>query len=164
VYLPANLRFEGIREKLHGAFSSFPDGNDWAWVSAQNPSIMGICNGRSVARVGSVIAMDGAIDGVRYLSKAMVAEAGREQASGVCPMLGPITWGLGFGLHNPAFPAPSPTSMHWGGFGGSWTLMDPKAQISLGYVPNNLRFDASELLDRRLGRFWYVLHELLPSL
>jgi hypothetical protein len=54
--------------------------------------------------------------------------------------------------------------MHWGGLGGSWVLVDPRAQFSLGYVPNNWRFDESELLDRRLGRFWHVLRELLPSL
>ncbi len=42
--------------------------------------------------------------------------------------------------------------------------IDPTAQVSLGYAPNNLRFDESELLGRRLVRFWRVLHELSPTL
>jgi CubicO group peptidase (beta-lactamase class C family) len=163
VQLPADLSFEGLREKTYHAFGD-ADWNGWAWLSAEFPGTTGIGNGRSVAKIAAIMATGGVIDGVRYLSEAMVAEAGREQASGVCMMFGPITWGLGLGLHNPAFPAPSPTSMHWGGFGGSWALMDPAAQVSLGYTPNNFRFDESEVFDRRLARFWRVLQELLPSL
>ena len=155
--------FEGIRGKIYRSFSGF-DPKQWAWMSAECPGAMGVGNGRSIAQLGSIMAMGGTVGGVQYLSPQMVVEAGREQASGECSVLGPITWGLGFGLHNPAFPAPSDTSMHWGGFGGSWGLIDPRAQLSLGYTPNNFRFDESELLDRRLSRFWRVLRELLPSL
>jgi CubicO group peptidase (beta-lactamase class C family) len=163
VQMPGDPRFEGIRAKVYLSFQ-WADWNEWAWLSTEYPGASGICNGRSLAKIGAIIATGGTVDGVRYLSEAMVAQAGREQVSGTCLMFGPITWGLGFGLHNPAFPAPSPTSMHWGGFGGSWALMDPKAQVSLGYAPNNFRFDDSELVDRRLGRFWHVLSELLPTL
>jgi len=165
VQTPPDLSFEGLHKKIYLSLTDFdPAVTQPAWMLTECPGTIGLGNGRSIAKLGSIMAMGGAVDGVPYLSPQMVAEAGREQATGVCPIHGPITWGLGFGLHNPAFPAPSPTCMHWGGFGGSWLLIDPKAQLSLGYTPNNFRLDGSELLDRRLGRFWHVLREMLPSL
>jgi CubicO group peptidase (beta-lactamase class C family) len=114
--------------------------------------------------LGAVFANGGAVRDVRLLSPEITRLAGQPQATGQCPYLGGITWGLGFGLHNPAFPAPTPTSLHWGGFGGSWMLADPRARVSLGYAPNNFRLDEDEKHDRRLGRFWRVLRDLLPGL
>jgi hypothetical protein len=65
-------------------------------------------------------------------------------------------------LHSKYFVAPSPTSVHWGGYGGSWGLADPRARVSLGYTPNNLL--VSEGQDRRLRRFTIALQRLLPTL
>ncbi len=41
------------------------------------PSVNGCGNGRSIARLCAILAMGGELDGVRYLSRAMVEEAGR---------------------------------------------------------------------------------------
>ena len=75
----------------------------------------------------------------------------------------PIAYGLGFGLDNAAFPAPTPTCFHWGGIGGSWALMDPKAQASLGYAPNHLAMGPSSQ-DIRDARLSDALATLLPTL
>ncbi len=154
---------EGVSGRIYRSIPRL-DPADWAFYAAELPGVNGVANGRAIARLCAIIAMGGELDSVRFLSPALAAEAGLAQASGLCPMLGPITFGLGFGLHNPAFPAPTPTSMHWGGFGGSWAFADPRAQVSLGYAPNNWRLDTDELHDRRLARFWRVLAELLPTL
>jgi hypothetical protein len=63
--------------------------------------------------------MRGTLDGVRYVSSDLIDEAGRLQAEGICPLLGPIRLGLGLGLSSEAYSAPSLTSLHWGGMGGS---------------------------------------------
>lgn len=103
---------------------------------------------------------------MRYLSEATVREAVTEQVEAVDDYLGGIRLGLGLGLHSEAFPAPSPTSVHWGGYGGSWGLMDPRAGVSLGYAPNQMFADTAEMLtnEPRLERFNRALADILPRL
>lgn len=141
-----------------------PD-NSFETNSAELPSGSGKGNARSIARVCAILAMGGELDGERYMSRAMADEAGREQVFAEDPFFGWIKFGLGFGLHNPMFPAPSPTAFHWGGYGGSWALVDQKGGVSLGYAPNNLRLDVTlSGVDPRLDRISGALEKLLPGL
>ncbi len=136
----------------------------WKVASASIPSVLGFGNGRSIARLCAIFAMQGRLGWRRYLSKRMVAEAAREQIYGEDLYIGMIRWGLGFGLDSVDFPAPSPTSFHWGGAGGSWGVMDPKSQVSLGYAPNNFLSGAGAAMDPRLARFNAALTKLMPTL
>lgn len=143
----------------------------WERCVAEIPSGGGIGTARGVALACAIVANGGELGGVRFLSPAIVALAGAEHAYGRCPYLGGVRLGLGFGLDSKEFPAPTPTSMHWGGYGGSWALADPRAAFSLGYAPNNWVIpppDATQLnpeaQDPRLGRLTGVLRDLLPSL
>ena len=65
--------------------------------------------------------------------------------------------GLGFGIDSAEFPAPVPTAMHWGGYGGSGCMMDPVSGLSCGYAPNNWVVpempDGQLAMDRRVVRF-----------
>lgn len=110
-------------------------------MDAVIPSTSGIGNGRSIARIGSVIALRGEVDGRRYLSPELVDEACREQSFLDDHLLGPLRIGLGFGLDHWYYAAPTPTSVAWGGFGGSYVCMDPTIGLSVGYAPNGLRYD-----------------------
>jgi CubicO group peptidase (beta-lactamase class C family) len=136
----------------------------WGRLSAVMPAANGYGNGRSIARVCAILAMNGKVRGRRFMSPAMVAEAATEQVYGDDLYIGRISWGLGFGLNSPDYPAPSPTAFHWGGAGGSWGVMDPKAQVSLGYAPNRLLGGAGAALDPRLARLSAALSALLPGL
>ena len=114
---------------------------DWvvpSRMAAVLPSTSGIGNGRSIARITSMMAMGGELDGRRYLSRATVEEAGTEQSFEEDRLLGWCRYGLGFGLDSEYFPASTPTSMHWGGFGGSLATMDPATGMSVGFAPNRL--------------------------
>jgi CubicO group peptidase (beta-lactamase class C family) len=114
---------------------------DWvvpSRMAAVLPSASGIGNGRSIARIGAVMAMGGELDGRRYLSRATVEEAGTEQSFEEDRLLGWCRYGLGFGLDSEYFRASTPTSMHWGGFGGSLATMDPATGMSVGFAPNRL--------------------------
>lgn len=110
-------------------------------LGALLPSMMGITNARGVARIGSVIAANGSVDGRHYLRPETVAEAGREQSFKDDPFIGPVRLGLGFGIHHDGFPTPTPSTMHWGGFGGSLATMDPATGLSFAYVPNKLSLE-----------------------
>ena len=139
---------------------------DWQFLSADIPSGTGFGNGRSLAQICAIFAMGGEVGGVRYLSERMVQEVGKEQVFAEDPLMGPLRFGLGLALNSSYFPAPSKTSIHWGGFGGSWGLADPKARVSLGYAPNNLivETDGDLPMEPRLRRFSAALERLLPTL
>lgn len=136
----------------------------WKFLSASMPSVLGFSNGRAIAKMCAIFAMQGRLGWRRYMSKRMVAEAGREQVYGEDLYIGMIKWGLGFGLDSKDFPAPSPTSFHWGGVGGSWGVMDPKSKVSLGYAPNNFLPGAGASMDPRLALFNAVLRDVIAKL
>ena len=117
---------------------------DWvkpSRLAAVLPSAGGVGNGRSIARIGSIIANRGEVDGRRYLSESTVAEAGREQSYLEDRLLGMLRLGLGLAIDSEEFPAPSPTTMHWGGWGGSSLMADPASGMSVGFAPNKLLLD-----------------------
>ena len=114
---------------------------DWvvpSRMAAVMPSASGIGNARSIARICAMLAMGGELDGRRFLSRETVEEAGTEQSFAEDRVIGWCRYGLGFGLDSEYFRAPTPTSMHWGGFGGSLATMDPATGMSVGFAPNRL--------------------------
>ena len=149
-------------------WSSVGPGNGASWErrSAVSPANNGYGNGRSVARLCSIMAMGGELDGKRYLSREIVAQAAEEQAYAEDFGFGWLRMGLGFGLHSEQFPAPTPTCFHWGGYVGAWGVMDPESGLSLGYTCNGLivEWDDGISLDPRLRRFKDVLGQLAAEL
>ena len=120
-------------------FQSLGPGDPTTWVhrSAEVPSSVAFSNARALAELGSIFALDGTWNGVRYLAPELVREASTEQCYVEDQACGWISYGLTFGLHSDAYPAPTPTSFHWGGFGGSWWLMDRPSRVSVAYVMND---------------------------
>jgi CubicO group peptidase (beta-lactamase class C family) len=158
---------QGIAGKLYDTISLAEFGSIES-LAAEMPSGNGYTNGRAIAKACAIVANGGTVDGTRFLSAPTIAAAGTEQAYGQCPYLGWIKLGLGFGIDSKEFPAPSPTSMHWGGFGGSMGVMDPRTGVSFGYAPNNFVVPSvtnGQLEpDLRQKRFHNVLVNLLPTL
>jgi CubicO group peptidase (beta-lactamase class C family) len=126
------------------------------------PGANGFSNARGLVRVGEIMASGGQVDGRRYLSKATVDDAAREHSDAEDQLMGPVRRGLFFGLHSDVFPAPTPTSIHWGGYGGSWLTMDPESGISCAYTPN--RWLTAEAWYARQFKQWRVLADVLHSL
>jgi CubicO group peptidase (beta-lactamase class C family) len=110
------------------------------WRRAEIPAAGGIGNARSVARVHSMLACGGEVDGVRLLSEKMVHRILEEQTSGVDRVLGvPIRYGMGFGLIDETFPlSPNGRAFFWGGWGGSIAVVDLDAHVSIAYVMNRM--------------------------
>jgi CubicO group peptidase (beta-lactamase class C family) len=134
----------------------------WERFSAEIPAGNGYGNGRSIARLCAIFAGGGALDGVRYLSKAIVDEASTEQAFAIDDYLGGVSFGLGFGLDSGFFAGPTRTAFHWGGYGGSEGLMDQATGLSFGYAMNNLIVGDVEggFVTSRLGRFFDAIKQI----
>lgn len=116
-----------------------PAYSDRAWRAAEIPSSNGHGNARSAARVGSLLACGGKLDGLRLLSRSTINQAIEEQFNGIDIVLGvPVRWGLGFGLANEKLSYLNPRTFYWGGFGGSWLEIDPDAGMCFSYVMNKL--------------------------
>ena len=136
--------------------------NTRAWRAAEIPAANGQANARGAARVMSALACGGAVDGVRLLSAAALANAITEQCYGVDLVLGPMRWGLGFMLVSKDLPlTPNPRSFGHGGWGGSFALADCDARVSLAYVMN--RMSPGTVGDKRLARLLRAVYGGLAS-
>jgi CubicO group peptidase (beta-lactamase class C family) len=121
-----------------------------AWRRAEIPAAGGIGNARAVARVHSVFACGGTVDGIRLLSEAGVEQVLEEQTKGTDLVLGvPLRFGMGFGLNDASFPvSPNERAFFWGGWGGSLAIIDLEARVSIAYVMNRM---ATDMLGDRRG-------------
>jgi CubicO group peptidase (beta-lactamase class C family) len=110
------------------------------WRRAEIPAANGHGNARSVARVLSVLACGGALDGVRLLGEATLRRAIEPQAYAKDLVLGrTFRWGLGFMLTSAELPlGPNPNVFGHGGWGGSLGFADLDARVSWAYVMNRM--------------------------
>ena len=121
------------------------------WRRAEIPAAGGIGNARSVARIHSMLACGGEVDGIRLLREETIARILEEQTNGTDKVLGvPVRFGMGFGLIDKSFPlSPNERAFFWGGWGGSIAVIDLDARVSIAYVMN--RMEANLMGDVRGG-------------
>ncbi|MHA2039255.1 MAG: serine hydrolase domain-containing protein [Promethearchaeota archaeon] len=133
----------GIKMALPGGIRDIS--GDREWQTAEIPAGNGHGNARSVAKIASIIACEGKLDGKRFISKDTLEKILEEQIVGTdLVMLIPIRWGLGVGLPLKEFPSPNPRTCWWGGMGGSAIRMDLDDHIGFGYVMNQMRNQTME--------------------
>ena len=154
---------DGMGDRVMGEFDA-TEAFDPRFLHVVAPSGTGITNGRALARIGSIVAANGVVDGRRFLSESIIEQAGTEQSFEWDLVLGKARYGLGFGLDSKYYPSPTPTTVHWGGFGGSFLTMDPATGISCGFAPNQLHFDGESRADPRRAGFWTLLGEISEGL
>ncbi|RDA89361.1 hypothetical protein CP532_6194 [Ophiocordyceps camponoti-leonardi (nom. inval.)] len=114
------------------------------WRKADLGASNGHGNARSLVRILSAVTLGGEVDGKRLLSEKTINLIGREQANGQDLVLGlPIRWAIGFAM--------TPSGVHtflpqdeggrvyfWGGWGGSWIVMDLDRRTTISYVMNKM--------------------------
>jgi CubicO group peptidase (beta-lactamase class C family) len=111
-----------------------------AWRGAEIPAAGGTGNARSIASIHRILANGGTVNGKRFLSEAGCRKALEPQIEGTDLILGqPVKYGMGFGLPSPMVPLPNPNTIFWGGYGGSLTIIDMDAHMSLGYAMNRMQ-------------------------
>ncbi|HEX4981403.1 MAG TPA: serine hydrolase domain-containing protein [Ilumatobacteraceae bacterium] len=112
-----------------------------AWRRAEIPAANGHGNARSVARVQSIVACEGEVDGVRLLSPETCGLIFEEQTNGIDLVLGaPLRFGIGYGLKHPeSYPyLPDGRVCFWGGWGGSVIIVDLDHRMTIAYMMNRM--------------------------
>ena len=90
-------------------------------------------NARSMARLQSVVACGGEVDGVRLLSPRTIDRIFEVQSNGIDLVIGiPSKWGVGYGL------APEGRVCAFGGYGGSLMVIDVDRRMTFAYVMNKM--------------------------
>ncbi|MEI5519029.1 serine hydrolase domain-containing protein [Streptomyces brasiliscabiei] len=110
------------------------------WRRAEIGAANGHGNARSLARIHSLIACGGTLDGVRLLSPSTVDLIFRQQSDGPDLVLGAhLRFGIGFGLPSPAVPYLPPGRIcFWTGWGGSVVVIDTERRAAISYVMNRM--------------------------
>ncbi|KAK9311938.1 beta-lactamase/transpeptidase-like protein [Lipomyces starkeyi] len=113
------------------------------WRQAELGAANGHGNARSVARLLSVVALGGQIDGKRHLlSPETIDLIFQQQADGVDLAANmPLRFGIGFGLsgkHTAVDWMPCGRICFWGGYGGSIVIMDLDRRLTISYVMNKM--------------------------
>ena len=112
-----------------------------AWRCAEIGAANGHGNARSVARIQSVVACGGELDGVRLLSPRTIDLIFEEQSNGVDLVLGiPLRFGIGYGLPlTETLPyVPDGRVCFWGGWGGSMIVVDVDRRMVVAYMMNKM--------------------------
>jgi len=110
-----------------------------AWRGAEIPAAGGTGNARSIAQVHAILANGGVAQGKRFMSEAGCRKALELQVEGQdLIMAAPARFGLGFGLAGGLIPLPNPSSMFWGGYGGSLAIIDMDAHTTFAYAMNRM--------------------------
>ncbi|MFJ5731707.1 serine hydrolase domain-containing protein [Streptomyces paradoxus] len=110
------------------------------WRRAEIGAASGHGNARSLARIHSVIACGGTLDGVRLLSPRTIDLIFRQQTDEPDLALGThLRFGIGFGLPSPAVPYLPPGRIcFWTGWGGSVIVIDTERRAAISYVMNTM--------------------------
>lgn len=131
-----------------------------AWRAAEIPAVNGHGNARSVAEIHTILANRGVAKGKRFMSEAGCRKALEPQIEGIdliMPRYPIARFGLGFGLPAPflKLEVPNPNTLHWGGGGLSWIIIDMDARATFAYAANKM--DRHPLDDPRAFRIFEAM-------
>jgi CubicO group peptidase (beta-lactamase class C family) len=109
------------------------------WRAAEIPAANGHGNARSVALIQQIIANNGHAQGHRFFKESTGDLIFQVHTSGVDKVLGfDVNFGLGYGLASSAVPV-GPRACYWGGFGGSFVIMDQELELTVAYMMNKMQ-------------------------
>jgi CubicO group peptidase (beta-lactamase class C family) len=114
------------------------------WRVADIGAANGHGNARSVARIQSLVANGGAVDGIRLLSTQTVDRIFQTQSQGTDLVLGiPLKMGMGYALPVPDLMPHILTGRvcYWGGWGGSSVVVDVDRRMTITYMMNKMAAD-----------------------
>jgi len=115
--------------------------NQREWRAAEIPAANGQSSAMGLARLYAALAGDGSLEGVRILSPNTIARMTTPATNdGRQDMFLGFTdaWGMGFALNRPGIYGPNARAFGHSGWGGSFGCADPDAEVSIGYVCNQM--------------------------
>ncbi|KPM46315.1 hypothetical protein AK830_g137 [Neonectria ditissima] len=118
--------------------------NTESWRKAEIASANGHTNARGLARILSVLALGGTVNGRQLLSPETIELIFQEQARGVDLVVGiSLRFGIGYGLRGDGDTfvdgwLPSGRICFWGGWGGSMAIVDLDRRLTIAYAMNKM--------------------------
>ncbi|GAD97584.1 hypothetical protein PVAR5_6262 [Paecilomyces variotii No. 5] len=116
--------------------------NEPGFRQAENGAIGGFSNARALARIGSIVSLDGSVDGREYLAPQTLNAMMEEQNQGLDPVLFLyMRFALGVALPSGKCMSCIPVDdriCFWGGWGGSMVVMDRGRRMTPAYVMNKM--------------------------
>ncbi|KAJ6120470.1 hypothetical protein N7523_004750 [Penicillium sp. IBT 18751x] len=158
---PASVPGKAFAGPRVSAEESMSAGFRGAEIGASN----GFSNARALARIGSVIALNGSVDGKQYLSPEVIDRMLEEQISGVDLVLGTYNrFGLGVGLPSPKTLTwiPEGRICFWGGWGGSIIIMDLERRMTITYAMN--RMENGTIGNSNTGLYVEEIYKIVNAL
>ncbi|RHZ45470.1 serine hydrolase domain-containing protein [Aspergillus thermomutatus] len=135
---PQSITAKAIAGSPFPAEASMTPGSRKTVSGANN----GFSNARALARIGSIVSLDGILDeNKRIISASTVEKMLTEQIKGTdIVTFDFLRFGLGVALPAPQTCAWIPEGRigFWGGWGGSMIIMDRDRRMTIGYVMNNM--------------------------
>lgn len=129
---------------IDGRFANLPE-----WRAADSPATNGFGNARSLAQFYALV-LGHPRNGKRLASPKILAEATRVRVEGLDQVKKVhARWAAGFAVNEGLYGPHSDTFFH-AGLGGTFSLGDPVADVSVSYTPNRLG-DLFERDPRRRG-------------
>lgn len=153
---------------LAGPAMNATDANTPEWRRAELGAVNGHTNAHALCRVLSAITLGGSVDGHKLLSQKTIDLIFEQQSDGVDLVLGaPIRFGIGYGIAGGGTEQSMPFIPHgkdrracfWGGWGGSWEIMDLDKRVTLAYTMNKM--GAGILGSRRTADYINAIYEAL---
>lgn len=143
--LPIDFEALGPDSIVVKTFTGPPADATAAWSDGWRAADIGAANGhsnaRALARIQSVMANGGAVDGVRLLSPETIELVFDQQSDGPDLVLGEhLRFGIGWSLPIPMTVPyiPDGRLFFWGGWGGSLVIDDLDRQMVVSYVMNKM--------------------------
>jgi len=111
------------------------------WRAAEIPAANAQSSAMGLARLYAALSGDGSLEGVRILSPNTIARMTMPATNdGRHDMFLGFTdaWGMGVALNRPGIYGPNARAFGHSGWGGSFGCADPDAEVSIGYVCNQM--------------------------
>ncbi|KAK5064718.1 hypothetical protein LTR84_000552 [Exophiala bonariae] len=123
---------------MHAAFANTEIFQKSEWGAGNGHS-----NASAIARIMSVISLNGKVGKTQFLSSSTIDHIFRQQAFGTDLVLNaPICWGIGYALPmKDTILEWLPVGRRvctWGGYGGSFVVMDLDRRLTIAYVMNKM--------------------------
>ncbi|KAJ5833793.1 beta-lactamase [Penicillium riverlandense] len=115
--------------------------NEPGFRKSENGAAGGFSNARALARIGSVVSLDGVVDGKQYFAASTLDKMMEEQIRGLdASVLQYVRFALGVALPSAvASWVPEDEGIcFWGGWGGSMLIMDRGRRMTIGYAMNKM--------------------------
>jgi CubicO group peptidase (beta-lactamase class C family) len=133
-----------LNPPIDGRYANIPE-----WRAADLPAANGFGNAHSLAELYALV-LGHRSNGKRLVRPEVIAVATRVRAEGMDQVKNVhVRWAAGFSVNDGLY-GPNPDTFFHAGMGGTFSLGDPVADISMSYTPNRLG-DLFERDPRRRG-------------